>query len=83
VSLARMRRFQQTRLTFLPLAYDVEVLRAAAKAAGQTVDPNGDQTLLYDAIYNCQAGGAIAWNRYCGKGKCDAGLQVPNANCRA
>ncbi|KAJ9150557.1 hypothetical protein NKR19_g5236 [Coniochaeta hoffmannii] len=64
-------------------AYDVEVLRAAAKAAGQTVDPNGDQTLLYDAIYNCQAGGAIAWNRYCGKGKCDAGLQVPNANCRA
>jgi len=78
-----MRRFQQTRLTFLPLAYDVEVLRAAAKAAGQTVDPNGDQTLLYDAIYNCQAGGAIAWNRYCGKGKCDAGLQVPNANCRA
>lgn len=65
-----------------PPAYDPAVLRAAAEAAGQHVDPNGNQSIIYDAIYNCQANGAIAWNRYCGSGKCEAGQQVPNANCR-
>jgi hypothetical protein len=47
------------------------------------VPPNGDQTLLYDAIYNCGENGTIAWNHYCGSGRCEAAQTVPNANCRA
>ncbi|KAH6848070.1 hypothetical protein B0I37DRAFT_156661 [Chaetomium sp. MPI-CAGE-AT-0009] len=59
--------------------YDQATLEAAAIAAGQ--DPTSG-TILFDAIYNCQADGVIAWNRHCANG-CDAAMTVPNANCRA
>jgi hypothetical protein len=62
--------------------YQQSVLEAAAIAAHQTVPPY-DKSILYDAIYHCvDTNGTIAWSNYCGSGKCVAGDQVPNANCR-
>lgn len=64
-------------------AYDPAVLRAAAEKARQNVDPNGNQSIIYDAVYSCGANGAIVWDRYCGVGDCNpATAQDPNSTCR-
>ncbi|KAL1842458.1 hypothetical protein VTJ49DRAFT_5195 [Mycothermus thermophilus] len=59
--------------------YKDKELQDAAREAGQDWT-NG--TILYDSIYNCGEGGAIAWNRHCERG-CNPPLNGPNANCRA